>query len=173
MWVLLLRAVNVGGRNRLPMADLTEVLTSLGHTQVSTLLASGNAVFASPRRDAAALAREIESALREQLDLELRVAVRRPTDLQVALRDLPDLPGYALIAFLLGEPEPAALQAFLDTDWSPDVAQAGTGVLYLGYPDGAGRSRLSTARIERALGVACTARTPDTVRALLQRAESG
>lgn len=172
MWVLLLRAVNVGGRNRLPMADLTKVLTSLGHTRVSTLLASGNAVFASPRTDPAALAREIESALQEQLGLDLRVAVRRPTDLQVALRDLPDLPGYALIAFLMGEPEPAALHALLDTDWSPDVALSGAGVLYLGYPAGAGRSRLSTARIERALGMPCTARTPATVRSLLQRAES-
>lgn len=172
MWVLLLRAVNVGGRNTLPMRDLVRVLEALGHTHVSTLLASGNAVFASPRTKADQLVREIETALQTALGLSVHAAVRRPSELEAALRELPEVPGYALIGFLLDPPETAAVQAFLATDWSPDVALVGTGVVYLGYPDGPGRSRMSTARIERALGVRCTMRTPATVRKLLDRSTS-
>ncbi|MEY2554338.1 MAG: hypothetical protein QOC57_2198, partial [Ilumatobacteraceae bacterium] len=58
-WVVLLRGVNVGGANRLPMADLRALMTSLGHAGVVTYIQSGNAVMTSQRTDRRALAAEI------------------------------------------------------------------------------------------------------------------
>src|SRR6476660_9123891 len=53
-WVVLLRGVNVGGANRLAMADLRNLVTALGHTEVSTYIQSGNVVLRSDRKDRAA-----------------------------------------------------------------------------------------------------------------------
>jgi uncharacterized protein (DUF1697 family) len=59
MWVALLRAVNLGSRNKVPMARLREVMTADGYRDVRTLIASGNVVFERARPSAAALERLI------------------------------------------------------------------------------------------------------------------
>ncbi|MGW2995759.1 DUF1697 domain-containing protein, partial [Streptomyces sp. NPDC001193] len=62
-YAALLRGINVGGARKVPMAELREVLEGLGLTEVRTYLQSGNAVFTSPEKDPAALARELEWAI--------------------------------------------------------------------------------------------------------------
>ncbi|HEU5420497.1 MAG TPA: DUF1697 domain-containing protein, partial [Streptosporangiaceae bacterium] len=47
-YAALLRGINVGGRNKVAMADLREIVESLGHTDVATYIQSGNVVFTSP-----------------------------------------------------------------------------------------------------------------------------
>jgi hypothetical protein len=71
-YLILLRGINVGGRNKLPMAALRELLESHGHTKVSTYIASGNVILSSDR-SAAAIKRELEEALPKtfKLDSEL------------------------------------------------------------------------------------------------------
>jgi uncharacterized protein (DUF1697 family) len=61
-YLVLLRGINVGGRNKVPMAALRELLESHGHTKVSTYIASGNVILSSDRT-AAAIKRELEDAL--------------------------------------------------------------------------------------------------------------
>ena len=61
--VALLRGFNVRGNNKIAMADLREVVTSLGHTDVATYIQSGNIVFSAPGADAAALASGLEQAI--------------------------------------------------------------------------------------------------------------
>ena len=61
-YLVLLRGINVGGRNKVPMAALRELLESHGHTKVSTYIASGNVILSSDR-SAAAIKRELEEAL--------------------------------------------------------------------------------------------------------------
>lgn len=165
-WVLLLRAVNLGPHNKLAMRDLKAVLEGLGHTEVKTYLNSGNATFVSAKRSAKALAAEVEAALREQHGLDVRCCVRTGAELRKALEELPDLPGYTVVNVLFDRPSAAALQGFLDTDWSPEVARGNGEVLYLGFADAA-RTTLTNAKVERLLGVGCTARTPATLRKLL------
>ena len=48
--VALLRGINVGGRNKVAMADLREIMASLGHTDVATYIQSGNVVFSTDER---------------------------------------------------------------------------------------------------------------------------
>jgi uncharacterized protein (DUF1697 family) len=164
--VALIRGINVGRRNRLAMADLRRVLADLGHTDVRTHLNSGNATFESSRRSAKALADEIEQALRQQLRLDVRCCVRRDEELRKALDEVPDLPGYVVINVLFARPAAAALRAFLATDWAPEVVTGDDQVLYMGFADAA-KTKLTNARIEKALGVSATARTPATLRKLL------
>jgi uncharacterized protein (DUF1697 family) len=165
-WVLLLRAVNLGPTNKLPMTDLTRVMENLGHTDVRTFLNSGNATFASSKRSAQRLASEIEDALREELGLDVRACVRTQADLRKALDELPDLPGYITVNVLFDRPAPAALKAFLETDWSPEVVRGNDQVLYLGFMNAA-KTKLTNTKIEKLLGVGCTARTPATLAKLL------
>jgi uncharacterized protein (DUF1697 family) len=166
-WVLLLRAVNLGPTNKLAMQDLKALLVDLGHGDVRTVLNSGNATFTSSRRSAAALAREVEAGLRERHGLGVRACVRKAADLAAALEELPDLDGYVVVTVLFDQPEPAALREVLAADWSPETVLGNDQVLYLAYAEGVHTSALTTARLEKALGVGCTARTPATLRKLL------
>jgi uncharacterized protein (DUF1697 family) len=165
-WVLLLRAVNLGSTNKLAMKDLTAVLEDLGHTEVTTYLNSGNATFDSSTRSAQKLAADVEQALRTTLHLDVRACVRKEPDLRAALDALPSLPGYVAVNVLFDKPTPKALEDFLATDWSPEVVEGNDQVLYIGF-EHAGRTKLTLARIEKALGVSATARTPATLRKML------
>jgi uncharacterized protein (DUF1697 family) len=75
-FVALLRGVNVGRGNRVPMAEFREILTSLGYEDVRTLLNSGNAVFASSGRSSAAHAAAIGRALDAALGVRVAVVVK-------------------------------------------------------------------------------------------------
>ncbi|MDQ1641974.1 MAG: hypothetical protein QOJ90_1325 [Actinomycetota bacterium] len=165
-WVLLLRAVNLGPTNKIAMKDLQAVLESLGHTEVRTFLNSGNATFESPARSAQRIADDVEGALRTTLKLNVRCCVRKQSDVRKALDSLPDLPGYVSVTVLFDKPSSEALNQFLDTDWSPDVVQGNNQVIYIGFQNAA-RTKLTNAKIEKALGVGATARTPTTLRKLL------
>lgn len=168
-WALLLRAVNLGPHNKLTMADLRRILAGLGHDDVKTYLNSGNATFSSRKRSANALATEIEAALDAQLGLDVRACVRTLPEIAVAVEAVPaDLAGYVLVTVLFDQPEPAALQAVLDRDWSPEVVRGNDQVLYLSFsPGGMRSSKLQNATLEKMLGVSCTARTPATLRKML------
>jgi uncharacterized protein (DUF1697 family) len=167
-WILLLRAVNLGPRNKLAMKDLAALLTDLGHADVKTYLNSGNATFTSPARSAQKLACDIENGLQERLGLDVRACVRKGPDLQKALDELPDLDGYVVVNMLFDRPTPAALKAVLEADWSPETVVGNDQVLYLAYsPAGLHSGKLTNTKLERMLAVGCTARTPATLRKLL------
>lgn len=166
-WVLLLRAVNVGGNNTVPMKELAALLTELGHADVRTYLNTGNATFTSSRRSASPLAAEVEAGLRTRLGVDVRAWVGKDVDLRAVLDDLPDLPGYLTCNVLFGRPAAEALRAFLDTDWSPEHVAATPRCVYVGYVH-AGKTKLTNAKLEKALGVSATARTPATLERLLR-----
>lgn len=167
-WVLLLRAVNVGGRNSVPMAELRALLEGLGHTEVRTVLNSGNAVFTSRQRSAGSIASTVEAGLRDRLGVAVRACVRTPAQLQAALAGLPgDLPqsSYVVVCVLFEEPD--SLAPVLEHVWQDEQVRAGDGVLYLAYAAGVHSSKLTAGWLERRLGVATTARTPATLRKLI------
>jgi uncharacterized protein (DUF1697 family) len=152
--VALLRGINVGGHNKVAMADLRAVVTSIGHTDVATYIQSGNVVFnAKPPADTAALAAELERAIAATLPVSPRVVVRSRDELAQVIRDNP----------YPDEPNPKAVHAvFLGTDPSPDLAKTVAAAqhraaeqgsrdtarvvgrtIYLHTPDGLGRSKLA------------------------------
>src|SRR6476619_5321890 len=90
-YLVLLRGINVGGRNKVQMAALRELLESHGHTKVSTYIASGNVILTSDR-SAATIKRDLEDALPRafKLDSELiSVLVLTLAQLRAVVRKRP------------------------------------------------------------------------------------
>ncbi|QBI18840.1 DUF1697 domain-containing protein [Egibacter rhizosphaerae] len=166
--VFLLRGINVGGRARVPMAELRETLGDLGLTDVETYLQSGNVAFAAPSDDPEDLVGTVEAALADRFGFEIRVLLRTHGDLAAVVADNPFLarasgPKSLHVAFLAAAP-PAQRVDGLDPDRSPPDAFAVAGrEIYLHYPNGAGRSKLTLDYLERQLGTVGTARHWNTV----------
>jgi hypothetical protein len=87
--VALLRGINVGGRNRVAMADLRAVVTSLAHSDVATYIQSGNVVFTSTQSDTAAVATALEQAIAESLNERPAVVVLSRDELSRVVEDNP------------------------------------------------------------------------------------
>ena len=167
-FVALLRAVNVGGRGTLPMARLRALAADLGFEEPQTLLQSGNLVFrARASTEAAAVARLLETALASRLDLHVDVCVRTAAEWGriVERNPFPDEaesdPGHLLVMALK---RPAgAVESLRASIVGRELVRADGAQLYLFYPDGIGRSRLTAAAIEGAVGTRGTARNWNTV----------
>jgi uncharacterized protein (DUF1697 family) len=178
--VALLRGVNVGGHGKLAMADLRQLTTDLGHTDVATYIQSGNLVFTTDRaaRTVAArdtIARQLSSAIDERHHLKVSVMVRTVDELRKALAAVPflgDEPDSAklMIVFLSGRPTAKAI-ASLDADrFAPDRFHVIGREMFVHFPNGAGRSKFTTDYFEKRLGVSGTARNLNTVRKLIDLA---
>jgi uncharacterized protein (DUF1697 family) len=177
--VALLRGVNVGGHNRVAMAELRSVVASLGHTDVATYIQSGNVVFTAADPDAApaTLATGLEEVIAAELGVRARVVVLSGAELAaVAVANpYPDQqdPKRLHAIFLTGEPDADAVAFLTDAQakaalkGSRDEARFVGRTLYLHTPDGFGRSELAK-ELSRPRGPAQgTARNWATVTRLL------
>ena len=177
-YVALLRGINVGKAKRVAMADLRSLLEDLGHTEVGTILMSGNAVFTSSSRSAAALGKAIEKAIAERMSMDVKVFVRTAAEIQKVVDDVPwpDLaekdPSRLGIAFFDEAVDRKSLKPILDADWSPERFAVGNGVTYSWNPNGVTGSPLAEALMKRKGGPVGTARNLATVRKVLDKAES-
>ncbi len=167
-FVALLRAVNVGGTSKLPMADLRKMATDAGYTDVETYIASGNLLLESGDDGEAEVSRAIETALFEYCGRDIAVFVRSPEELRRVLDANPfrDEPGNRVAVYFLREqPEPDAADRATGGIAGERVV-AGERALYVHYPQGMGTSKL---RIPAA--AAGTARNVNTVAKLVELAE--
>jgi uncharacterized protein (DUF1697 family) len=184
--VALLRGINVGGRNKVPMAELREVVTSLGHTGVTTYIQSGNVLFTTPEGDTAKLASDLEAAITGAFGLWSSVVVLSRHDLARVLdtNPYPEAPDPKLVhVVFLNRELPADL---LDRIKAAESAAAAKGsrdtviaigpALYVHTPDGFGTSELAQV-LFRIIGppdkakVAATARNWATSAKLLSLCE--
>ncbi|MGE0461591.1 MAG: DUF1697 domain-containing protein [Vicinamibacterales bacterium] len=165
----LLRAVNLAGRNTVAMSDLRQLLGRLGMRDAQTLLQSGNVVFRSETASTATLERLLAQAAAEHLGIETDVFVRTAKDWKAVIANNPFPeeaardPGHLLVMCLKEAPEPAAVAALQRSIKGREVVRAKGAHAYLVYPDGIGRSKLTTAVIERALGTRGTGRNWNTM----------
>jgi uncharacterized protein (DUF1697 family) len=174
----LLRAINVGGNNRIKMADLRALLEGLGHTDVETYLQSGNVAFtpADPKAKESAVRAQLEQAVTDEFGLTIDVMVRTHRELAAVLAlhpfgDRTDDPKQLHVSFLHEVPEPERAKS-LEPPAGEDIELAVHGrELYLYTPQGLGRTKLSSAVIDRKLGVRGTARNWRTVAELTKLTE--
>jgi uncharacterized protein (DUF1697 family) len=82
----LLRGINVGGNNIIPMAQLAQTFEKLGFASVKTFIASGNVIFATPKQDLRKLENTIEKALVKQFDYGAKVVVKSKSEMDVILK---------------------------------------------------------------------------------------
>jgi uncharacterized protein (DUF1697 family) len=142
----------------------------LGCSDVRTLLQSGNAVFAPPRRtNAQTLERRLEAEAQRCFGFDIAFMLRGAAEWQSIVADNPfpaaarSDPGRLVVMALKGVPSPAGVKALRDGYAGPETLEIRGRNAYLIYPDGQGRSKLTNALIERRFGVAGTARNWNTV----------
>ena len=166
-WVALLRAVNLGGRNKVPMAELRARLEEAGYGNVRTFIASGNILLDGPRAGTE-LAAELERLIADAFGVETTAILRTPRQLAATVAKHPfDDPSETHLAFLSKRPSAAATARLAEVDDGAVVTGAD---LYLRLPRGVHGSPLSIARIESLLGVSATLRNWRTVVALAELA---
>jgi uncharacterized protein (DUF1697 family) len=175
-FLVLLRGINVGGKNKVPMAPLRELLEELGYRDVSTYIASGNVILRSDRPPAE-IKRVIEEALPKKfrLDSELiSVRVLTHAELRAVVEKKPkgfgEEPGtyHSDAIFLIRLDAAKAMKVF---DPHPDVDRVwpGDGVIYSQRVSAQRtKSRLNKA-ITTPLYKSMTIRSWSTTLALLER----
>ncbi len=164
----LLRGINVGGNRKISMADLRDFMSGLGFKNVGTLLQTGNIVFPAPGGPPGRLEALLEREARTRLGMDTLFYVRTATEWSRIITANP-FPGEArtdparLVLLLLKEKIPAGrVRELQATIAGREVVKAGEREAYIYYPDGQGRSKLTTARLDKALGPG-TARNWNTV----------
>lgn len=170
-----LRGINVGGRNRLPMAELKQILENLGFEKVETVIQSGNVLYEA-EGDGSRHHEMISEAIEEKTGFSPRVVVLSLDRLRAIISSNP---------FPEAVQEPSALHVFFleSAPEEPDVAQLSTiatarerfhlvsDTFWLHAPDGIGRSKLASS-VERLLGVVATARNWRTIQRVMELADA-
>jgi uncharacterized protein (DUF1697 family) len=177
-YAVLLRGVNVGGHGKLAMTDLRRVLESLGYTDVSTYLQSGNAVITSDDDDLERVSRRIQESLLRELDMSPSVLIRTGAELTAVVTDNPfpeaaAQPKLLHVVFLSAQPHPEQVAAIDPAICPPDEFGVGDRAVYLRYAVSPGRSKLAELVLRQLLRgrpeVTATARNWNTVQALLDK----
>ena len=167
--IALLRAINVGGRGKVAMSDLRDLMAGLGFDDARSLLQTGNLVFDGGGRKAAELETLLEREASAQLGLRTDFLVRTAAEWKRVVSENPFEdeaerdPGHLVVIFLKSAPKAADVRALQAAITGPEVLRAKGPQLYATYPDGIGRSKLTIARIESKLGTRGTGRNWNTV----------
>ncbi|GAA1353643.1 DUF1697 domain-containing protein [Falsarthrobacter nasiphocae] len=166
----LLRAVNLGARNKVPMADLRRIAEDLGATGVRTLLNTGNLITETePDAFPAALLARIE----DELGVATAVIVLESDDVQFAVENNPFEPeefAAVYVGCCSEAPSEEKMRALRDRDFGQDTVRHAGRFVYLGYAGNVHSSKLSNALVERQLGITMTSRNMTTMLKLSQSA---
>ncbi len=164
-YIALLRAVNVGGTGKLPMAELRAMCLAEGFEQVKTYIASGNVVFSTDRSEA-----EVKTALERRLAAyagkPVGVLVRTAREMAAVLKANPftDTPRNLTMTIFLDEPPPADALAAVRGQEGEEI-RLGRREIYVAYDAGMARSKLKIPAAARG-----TARNINTVQKLSEMA---
>jgi uncharacterized protein (DUF1697 family) len=170
-YVILLRAVNLAGHGKLPMADFRKMLAGLGFEKVETYIQSGNAVV-DAKGSAAKVAQAVAGGLEKLMGAPCGVVVRTHEQMERVIRENPfsaeAVDGAKVHAAFLAGPAGPQAAAGLDriVTMYPerrDRYHLAGDTLYLHLPDGAGESKFSGRALDKAIGVMGTARNWNTV----------
>jgi uncharacterized protein (DUF1697 family) len=176
--ISMLRGVNVGGHNRIKMEALKALYESLGLLDVQTYVQSGNVVFRTKERNLVPLARRIEDGIERGFGFRPGAALRTPSELRNAIAKNPYAgrqnidPGKLLVTFLSTEPDAEARGNALAIKTFPEELRIDGREVYIYFPNGMGRPKMSWPRIEKALKTWGTGRNWNTVTKLLEIAEA-
>lgn len=173
--IALLRGVNVGGKNRLPMKELTAVFAAAGCVRVETFIQSGNVIFERPAARAKEIPTRIERELAARFGHPIPLVIRTASELQAVVKLNPFLaagadPDSLHVGFLAAKPSAKAVAA-LDPERSPPDEFIVRGrEIYFRFPAGLARSKLTNAYFDRVLETTSTVRNWRTVLALCELA---
>jgi uncharacterized protein (DUF1697 family) len=169
--IALLRGINVGGRNMVPMAALRELCAAVGWSNVETFIQSGNIVFEAAGARAR-LEHALEEALESRFGFRPAVIVRSAAEWASMLAANPfaveakDEPGLVLVGLPKSPLARDAAAAIESKGAAGERVREAGGALWFHYPNGAGRSKITPSIVDKAAGSPVTARNWRTALAL-------
>ena len=175
--VSMLRGVNVGGHNKIKMEALRALYESLGLRDAQTYVVSGNVVFRTKERNLAALATRIEDAIERGFGFRPAVIVRTTSELKDVIARNPFAgrrgihPSKLLVTFLASAPSAEGRERVLKIKADPEELFIDGREVYIYFPNGMARPKLSWATIGKMLGTSGTGRNWNSVTKLLEIAE--
>ncbi|MHB8646477.1 MAG: DUF1697 domain-containing protein [Thermomicrobiales bacterium] len=167
----LLRGINVGGKNMLPMKDLRELFIAAGCRDVRTYIQSGNVIFRADPAVVASLPGSITERIAARFGYRVPVLLRTVEEIGDVIRHNPFIArgvdeGTLHVLFLAEAPSVRSVGA-LDPDRSPpDTFVVRGHEVYLSLPHGAARTKLTTAYFDTKLATTSTGRNWRTVKSL-------
>jgi len=176
--VSLLRAVNVGGHAVIKMADLRSLYESLKFKGVQTYVQSGNVVFRTDERDLSRLTKRIQDAIAKKFGVTPGVMLRTTAEMRDVVARNPfakrdDIePNKLHVSFLDTKLEPSACEQLRALPLIAEELIPSGRELFLYFPNGAGKSKLPWAKVDRICGTRGTARNWNSVTKLLEMAEA-
>ncbi len=171
--VALLRGINVGGKNKLPMKQLVEIFEDLGCTEVTTYIQSGNVVFRAGVTPARQIPDTVSDEIARRFGYRVPVVLRRASGLREALARNPFLKAgmntkMLYVAFLATRPSAARIRSLDPHRSPPDTFAVHGREIYLCCPNGVARSKLTNQYFDTRLETVCTARNWATVQKLVE-----
>lgn len=164
----LLRGINVGGKNKLPMSDLRDLFTAAGCHDVQTYIQSGNVIFRADATVVTSLSDSITAQIAERFGYRVPIILRTVAQLDAVIQHNPFIVQGAaeetLHVYFLADQPGIDRVATLDTDRSPPDKFIVRGQeIYLQLPNGMGQTKLSNAYFDAKLATTSTARNWRTV----------
>lgn len=170
--VALLRGINVGGKNKLPMAELSKICAGAGCKDVLTYIQSGNVVFSAPASATQSLAARIQAGIEKKFGYNVPVVIRSHAQLASVVTANPFLKSapsekWLHVAFLAETPTASAI-ASLDPNRSPGDSFAVIGKDVFLCVAHAAKTKLTNAWLDSKLSTVSTARNWNTVLTLVE-----
>lgn len=175
--ISMLRGVNLGPHRRVKMEALRALYESLGLKEPQTYVQSGNILFKAKEKNLERLARRIEAAIEQTFGFQSDVILRTTAEMREALAKNPfagrkDIePAKLLVTFLASDPGETAREKLRQIQAAPEEMWIDGRELYIYFPDGMARPKLSIPTIERTLKVSGTGRNLNSVQKMLAMAE--
>lgn len=170
-FLALLRGINIGGRNKIVMAQLRSLCTDLGWDHVQSYIQSGNLVFTSDKSPDV-LETELEQAIHEHLGLSIPVMARSAQHWLAYLHSPPfpealeQEPHRVMLAVSKQPPAPNAVAELSQRARNGESIHQTADALWIHFPEGVGKSKLSPALLDKIVGSSVTLRNWLTVREL-------
>jgi uncharacterized protein (DUF1697 family) len=163
----LLRGINVGGKNVLPMKDLAQMFSDAGCAGVRTYIQSGNVIFEAPG-GADGIGDAIKAKIEKRHGYRIPVIIRTSEQLLKTIRGNPFLKAGAdekmlHVYFLADSPSAGAIAGLHPARSAPDAFHVRGQEIYLHLPNGMARTKLTNAYFDSKLSTICTARNWTTV----------
>jgi uncharacterized protein (DUF1697 family) len=166
--IALLRGINVGGHNKIPMAELRRLCDEIGWRNVATYIQSGNIVF-SADREAGKLEDELQSAVRDRFGHDVHTLVRTAENWAdyVSANPFPraseDQPNLVMLGLSKSPLPDDAADRLQERAAAEERVVRAAGALWIHFPNGAARSKLTPTVLERLAASPVTTRNWRTV----------
>ena len=175
--ISMLRGVNVGGHNKIKMEALRALYESMKLRDAQTYVQSGNVIFRTDERDIPRLAKRIEDGIERNFGFRPNVILRTGAEMREVVARNPFAkrrgiePSKLLVSFLASDPGEEAREKVRQMKCDPEELRIEGRELYIYFPNGIGRSKLSLGVLEKTLKTPGTGRNWNSVTKVLEMAE--